>query len=442
MKEANPSDFYEVRPLSLFSSLDEKVVVDLYEPLIGAKAVAVFFTLLNEVSEKEALAKGKEFGSSRVANPKLHSDLYKKTQLSPGEWTAALIALEAVLLVQTYRSNDEKLAYYCYCLFCPKTPKDFFGDALFAGTLQKYVGEAKYEELVQKYNPGYSTPKDFENISEQFIDFFSPDFSDLSYAEAVRKSGGESTPVVQTYFDRNIFFQRLLAKDYRFNRFSLSEEELKKVQQLSALYSYDESTMADIVADHFDFKKPCGKRLDMNGFSKDCADNVKFAYLHSPTIGSQRVVVKGDTEFAQEIRKMERLTPVAFLCDRQGGNKPAKGDLLLLEELTSEMGLTNPACNALVYYLLKKHDNALFPRLAEKLGASLVREKIVTAIDALNYLDKDNIIKTKTSDSATTASADSNGEIPSSPDESGEDEKPMSDEDFKKMMDGIGKKKK
>jgi replication initiation and membrane attachment protein len=417
MKEANPSDIYEVRPLSLFTSLDEKVVVDLYEPLIGAKAVAVFFSLLAE--EPGVISK--------------HADLYAKTQLAPGEWLAAVTALEAVSLVETYRGSADHYAYYCYCLYAPKSPKDFFDNALFAGTLQKYLGAEKCDALSKKYAIGFEAPKDFEDISESFVDFFAPDFSDPSYAAGLRSSGAQRTLEAKVGFDRNVFLKRLLEKDPRFTPYSLTKEEMLKVERLSGLYSYEEGTMADLVSDHYVFQKNAGKRLDYAGLSKDCADSIKLGYqkIQAP----RKSEIHGDSSWANSIRSMESLTPVEFLTGLQKGNKPAKSDLLLLNELTVEMGLSAPVCNALIFYVLTKNDNVLSARLAEKIAGSLVREGIVTAIDAMNYF-------TRTSKKSSPKPVE---KVIEAPKEVVKEEAPadtMSDEEFKKMMDGIGKRKK
>jgi replication initiation and membrane attachment protein len=415
MKEANPSDFYEVRPLSLFSSLDEKVVVDLYEPLIGAKAVAVYFSLLSE--EPGVLGK--------------HSDLYSKTQLAPGEWLAALTALEAVSLVETFRGTADHYAYYCYCLYSPKSPKDFFDNALFAGTLQKYVGPEKCDALAQKYAIRFEAPKDFEDISESFVDFFSPDFSDPSYADGLRSSGAKRTLEAKVGFDRNVFIKRLLEQDPRFTPYSLTKEEMLKVERLSGLYSYDESTMADLVADHFFFEKSAGKRLDYTGLSKDCADSIKLGYqkVQAP----QKSEVHGDSSLARSIRSMESLTPVEFLTGLQKGNKPAKSDLLLLNELTVEMGLSAPVCNALIFYILTKNDNVLSARLAEKIAGSLVREGISTALDAMNYF-------TRTSKKSPQKAPEKVAEAPKEIVQEEASADTMSDEEYRKMIAEIEKK--
>jgi replication initiation and membrane attachment protein DnaB len=99
------------------------------------------------------------------------------------------------------------------------------------------------------------------------------------------------------------------------------------------------------------------------------------------------------------------------------------------------MGLSAPVCNALIFYVLTKNDNVLSARLAEKIAGSLVREGIVTAIDAMNYF-------TRTSKKSSPKPVE---KVIEAPKEVVKEEAPadtMSDEEFKKMMDGIGKRKK
>jgi replication initiation and membrane attachment protein len=370
MKEVSPSDIFEVRPLSLLGGLDQNYLVDLYEPLIGAMGFSLYETLVS------------------YANGELyrHDDAFMHTGLTNGQWQDTLSALEAVGLVRTYRQAGDKFVMFVYCLYAPKTPGEFFDNALFAGTLLKYVGKDQYERLAKKYSV-QSSPKDFEDVSETFSAYFNPDFSDPSYASSIRIAGTRLSGREKTIFDRNVFLSALHAIDNRYNSLAFGKEEFLKIERLSTLYSYDESTMADFVNDHYSFSRSLGNRLDYRSLASDCADGVHLSYLH-PTAPKKETKVEGDGSFSKVIKEMENLTPVQFLCLLQKGNKPAKADLDLLTELTVEMGLAPSVCNALVFYILTKNDNVLSRKLTEKVAASLVREGVENALDAMNYFTK------------------------------------------------------
>jgi replication initiation and membrane attachment protein len=200
MKDLSPSDLFEIRPQSLFSSRDSDYLYDFYAPMIGLKAVSLFFALLHE-------APGETIS---------HEAFLSKNQSSIGEMVASLNALEAVGLVASYEKKGDKFAYFIYCLYAPKTPKEFFDNVLFIGTLRKYLDNDKINALAKKYAL-LPPPSDFEGVSMSFRDYFSPDYSDPTYQAPSPTSGGRKTGAIQTGFDKNAFLKAILAKDPRFH---------------------------------------------------------------------------------------------------------------------------------------------------------------------------------------------------------------------------------
>lgn len=363
-------DLFETRRLSLFSDKDLSFVKDLYLPLIGAKAYAVYSALL-----------GNEGGVVLS-----HEKLLRNLQLSPGEFVSAVAALEATGLVVTYLASDDKTRLFSYCLYAPLSPKAFFADPLFAGTLRKYIGKDDCEALAKKYALD-CLPLDYMNVSESFISYFSPDFHDKSYGESLLSSGSSSTSDPVLPFESSAFISHLHESDPRFSLESFSKEELSKLSRYAALYGYNAEAMGDFAKDCYSFTKPYGKRLDFYALAKACQDNIRFSYLKNTPV-AQKAPVKGDSSLARTIRAMQRLTPASFLSHLQKGNKPAPSDLELVRELVVDMGLTPEVANALVFYVLTKKDNTLPKAYTEKIAGSLVREGIVTALDAMNYFTK------------------------------------------------------
>src|SRR5574344_1884046 len=190
MKDLSPSDLFEIRPQSLFSSSDTDYPYDFYAPMIGLKAVSLFLALLHE-TPGETLS---------------HDAFLSKNQSSVGEMVVSLSALEAVGLVGSYLKKGEKFNYFIYCLYAPKTPKEFFDNVLFIGTLRKYLDNDKIEALSRKYAL-LPLPNDFANVSEGFRDYFSPDFDDPVFQEETPKTGGRKTGAIQTGFDKNAFLR-------------------------------------------------------------------------------------------------------------------------------------------------------------------------------------------------------------------------------------------
>lgn len=367
MRELSPSDLFEVRRMSLFSSLDETVLFDFYLPILGGKALS-FFLALTHLGLDESYS---------------HEAFLKNCQGSVGEFSAALSGLEAIGLIRSYVKPSASFHYYVYCLYAPRSPKDFLGNELLVGTLKKYLDNDKIGALQQKYQTSALPDGDYSEVSETFRGFFAPDLNDPAYRNAGLTTGGRTSGPLQTGFDRNVFLKALLGKDPRMSTESFSAEEMVKIARLATLYSYNEEAMADFAYEAFSFARPQGSRLNLSLLEKACQENLRFAYLHQAS--AKKSEVHDDSALARTIRKMDSFTPVQFLSYLQKGNKPAQSDLELLQRLTVEMGLSSGVCNALIFYVVTRKEGQLPSKYVEKIAAALVREGIETALDAMNY---------------------------------------------------------
>lgn len=375
------NDLYEIRKLSPLSDFDKKVVIDLYMPLAGSKAIALYFVLF-------------EMDDVKSAN---HEKLLRNTGLSIGEMVASLNALEALSLVNTYLGEGPNYRLFSYCLFAPHSPRTFFDDPLFAGTLSKYIGEEDTKKLAKKYTCD-EKPNGYKNVSMDFLRYFAPDLNDEKYVKSVLSSGGKKTGKTKLDFDFEAFLKALRGIDSRYGPYSLSQEEINYLSRLKALYGYSEETLAYFVNSSFSFYEPIGKRLNKEEINRLCKENIRFDYLKIAAKEERKanILVKGESGFAKTVRRMQTESPMEFLSHLQKGNKLASGDVSLIEELTMDMGLNAETTNALLLYVLLQKDNRLPKSYATKVAASLMREGIETAIDAMNYFSIGNKKKAKT----------------------------------------------
>ena len=152
-------DLFETRRLSSLSDFDAKVVLDLYMPLVGAKAISFYFYLYQNEPET-------------ITN---HEKMLRNTSFTLGEVVAMLSALEAVALIKTFLGESEKFRLFDYCLYAPLSPRAFFGDPLFAGTLESYIGKDDCKKLAKKYSFS-NPPENFKNVSMDFLTYFSKRF--------------------------------------------------------------------------------------------------------------------------------------------------------------------------------------------------------------------------------------------------------------------------
>lgn len=369
-------DYFETKRLSPLSDFDRKVVMDLYMPLVGGKAIAFYFALFQ--NEPEIIT--------------THEKLLRNVDYSVGEAMNALDALEAVALVQTFMLSDKQTRVFTYYLYAPQSPKNFFGDPLFSGTLEEYIGKEDCKALAEKYTYAAKPVKeDGEDISTNFIKHFAIDLNDPKYLSSILNSGGKQSASLKTSFLSDVFIEKLKDIDERYSVKSFSKEELDFISSLQGLYGYSEETLADFTNRSFSFSRRLGQKVDRDSLKRMCQENAHLSYLKMKDPSLERKtnlsLVKGDSSVAKTLRSMQKMTPVEFLTRLQKGNRPAQSDLKLLEDL-NEMGLNGEVTNALVFYVLAKNNFSLSRAYTEKVAASLVRAGIETAQDAWNYFNQ------------------------------------------------------
>ena len=123
------NDMFEVRINSLLADYDRDTIANLYQPIIGYAAVAIYFTLWSEANVQRILS----FSS--------HEQLFARMKIAPGNFIEARKILEGVGLLKTRLEKAPGTNIYHYELSAPKTPERFFEDTLLYGMLIQALGE-------------------------------------------------------------------------------------------------------------------------------------------------------------------------------------------------------------------------------------------------------------------------------------------------------------
>ena len=362
MKALSKADYYQTRWMNGSRLVDEDCLRDLYLPLIHPSAYALYQTLRFDASTLPA------------------SSLLLRLDLTSGEFTKALAPLEAVGLVRTFVEDYQGVHLFVFCLYPPKSVKEFFDDYLLQGTLHGMVGDDVFSSLSAKYKNLNETP-DAEEVSTSFPKVFDQSYPKSYYlsGSALAKERGRAKERLS--FDRGAFLSEIVAQGFRNDLFG--DNEIDSIEKLATLYTVNEKLMAQFVAESLVFNAPVGKKVDMESLKAKCRAAMPFSYLKEKGESSN---VGNGSVMAEKIRFMDSTPPSEYLRIRQGGHKPAQADLKLVERLSLQMGLTDPCINALIDYVLMTHDNTLSPNLVEKIAASLVREGCRSAKDAMDYL--------------------------------------------------------
>lgn len=432
MKEAKPTDSYNVLKESSYSFEDDAYLLDFYAPILSLKAIGVYLALRNEAGEEN----------------KPFSSFYLQYQISEGDFFSSLEGLEAIGLIKTYFLEKSESNSFSFALYSPRSPEEFLSNELLSGTLIRFTNEEYVVSLQKKYALS-PLPEGYQDVSKKFMDQFQLDMSGKLYLSLSSKNSlaGKRCPAISLYFDKRKFLNKMKEERPSFQENVLAKTEYVRIARYASLYAFDEETMASFLLSSrnvFDMNKEYGSRVDFHALEKLCMDNDTHEYLRRKA--GKASEIHGESGVATVIRAMDSMNSVDFLTLLQKGGKPAQNDLKLINTLVVEMGLPENVTNALIFHVLKINDNALVPSYVEGLAATLVRQGVETALDALNYLER-NVKKSRNPQTTTSNKPTFKKQSSSLPKKSlppkqplpSKEEKPVSEEeeDYDAILDNL-----
>lgn len=367
------NDYLDVKLKSLIADYDTETLSNLYQPIIGYAALAVYFTLVSEAKNQE------------ITSVISHNQLLNRLQMSPGDFIEARQRLEAVGLLRSYVEGTGKSKAYYYRLYAPKTPYDFFADVLLYGMLIKVIGETdakRFKTIYQK-----KVDSSGEEITSSFNDVFKPNFNDPSFSKALDgvSASGRRIGKIKSEFNYDLFFEQLYTNS-RIMKEAFTKQDMKEIERLATLNGVGEEDVAYAVSQIYEPLNPKGKHVNFDVLAKMLQDNPSAYYSHITAFKRRAKKKAGDNDLAAKIKFMDQLAPKDYLRLLQSGVEVALSDLRLIDDISKKYSLKNGVINALIDYVLTTNEKVLSRYLCDKLASSMASEKIGTAFDAMQYL--------------------------------------------------------
>ena len=370
------NDYLDVKLNSLIADYDNETICNLYQPIIGYGAVAIYFTLVWEAKNQSL--------TSVIS----HNQLFNRLQIAPGDFIACRKKLEGVGLLKTYLEESTNMKIYHYQIFAPKTPFKFFDDALLFGMLIKAIGDTD----AKRFKTIYSFTSEEEkgtDISSSFIDAYQPNFDDPAFIEATKgiNAIGRRNGKINSEFNYDAFF-RSLSEISQIKSDAFTKKDMKEIERLATLNGIGETDAANAVASIYDPYLGKGKHVDFDKLAKIFQERAAFSTYKNSLFNRSNNTNSGETDLAIKINIMEKYAPKEYLAILQNGSQPAMSDLKIVDDLSKKFRLSNPVINVVIDYVLRINNNILYKGLCEKIAASLAREGVQTTIDAMNYLKR------------------------------------------------------
>ena len=373
-----PADSYVVVNKSLETELDKKIIIDLYQPIIGNSAMSLYFTLLNDLEKNKV-----------ITEDNTHHHLLSVMQISLEEIKIAREKLEAIGLLKTYLKKDH-INNYVYVLYAPLSANNFLNHPILNVVLYNNIGKKEYEKIINSYKVPRITLKEYEEITSKFEEVFTsvPKSNFIVNDSLLTKNTSEIK------FKKEIDFELLITG---INSPFITEKNFTKdikelINNLSYIYNIDVLTMQGLIKSNISEKGIIDKDLlrksarnfyqfENNGNLPNLIYSKQPEHLKTPT---------GDaSKRAKMIYTFENTSPYQFIKSKYKNGKVIQRDLILIEELLVDLKLSPAVVNVLLDYVLKINNQKLTKNYVLTIGSNWKRLGIETVDEAMNACRKE-----------------------------------------------------
>ena len=366
-----PADKFIVINKTIFNDQDRKLLMRLYQPIIGSDAVSLYFNLWSQLDNSEFMS-----------NDYTHHYLINLLGFSIDGFVLAKAKLEAVGLIRTYVKEDS-INNYIYELYSPLNPNDFFSNPILSTLLLSNIGKREYDLILNSFKVPNINLKEYKEVTSSFSDVFSISNTQKDYSTLDLKTRN----INNLAFDIGFDLEECLATipEEMLNLRSVNKGVRELLLKIAFIYDFNLETMSTIIRESINEKNAIDKEKLRTNARKYYTfqnggklPNIIFKcqpeYLRKP---------QGDnSKMAQIIYMFEKTSPYNFLASKIG-TKPSKTDLNVLEHLAVDLDLAPGVINVLLDFVLKTTNNKLNMNYVDAIASQWKRSKIMTVEDAI-----------------------------------------------------------
>ena len=370
-------DVYTVINQTILTEVDRKVLISLYEPIIGSTALSLYFTLWQDLDKNEI-----------ISNDYNHHHLMVILKESLSNILIARKALEAVGLLKTYVKSTDNLNEYLYELYSPLSAYEFFNHPVLSILLLNNIGESEYHTLTEYYKKISISKKEYEEITSSMNETFKSVTPYEKENEEIRKKNKLNINI-SNLIDFDLLNESL--PKGLINDKTLNKRNKELINQLAFVYNVDTIKMAEfvrLVIDNVGI-------IDKDKLISIVRRNYEFNNNGSlPTIVYRtqpehlKTTTSGMTNRDKMIQVFENTKPYDFLKFKNDNMKPSSRDLKLLEHLAIDLGLSPGVINVLIDYAIRVNQGKLNQNYLDAIASSWVRSGVKTVPQAMDAVTK------------------------------------------------------
>lgn len=379
-----PADTYITVNKTILNNEDRLILLKLYEPVIGAIAINLYFTLWANLDTLNIIST--EF---------THHSLMATMRLKLEDILEAREKLEGIGLIKTYY-KEGNVNNYIYELYSPLNPEEFINNPVLSVTLESNVGKREYNKIVKFFKIPKIDLNEYEDITSKFTDIFdSISTSEIDELENIRKVKNIDL-VVDSKIDLNNILS--IIPNEMLNHKTVTNKTKSLIYKLSFIYDLDEEELSELIRNSVNEMRI----IDEEKLRDNCRNYYTFENKNSsPSIIYKkqpeylRKTVSDTSKKAKQIYTFETTSPYEFLTGKNKGVRPSKTELNLIETLLIDYNLTPGVVNVLIDYVLRINDNKLTKNFVTTIASQWKRSNIKTVEAAMELCKKENKSKSK-----------------------------------------------
>ncbi len=374
-----PADTYTVLNKTILNDQDRKLLVMLYQPIIGTTSINLYFTLWSYLDKTELFSE--EW---------THHHLMTSMRIKLIEIEEARKKLEAIGLLRTYLKQGN-INQYIYELYSPVGAYEFFNNPVLSISLYNNIGVTEYEKILEYFKMPRLNLKEYTDITSCFSDVF--EATDMHYFESsiedIRRTNSRKLEL-NAKIDITTIISMI--PEEMLNSKSMTKETKELLYRLSFIYNYNDDEMRELIRNSLSDKRTIDKVLLKKNARKF------YQFEHSGKLPSLlyrnqpeylRKPMGDNSKKAKIIYQFETTTPYDFLLSKYNGAKPTKNDVTILEYLLVDMNLNPGVVNVLVDYVLKINNNKLIRSFVEVIASQWAKSKVETVDSAMSLAEKE-----------------------------------------------------
>lgn len=379
LEQIMPNSIYQVFKALPLTSEGQKSLTYLYQPIIGANAMSLYYHLLGDASD---LAE-QEF---------THLDCLNTLNIGMPDFFAARRRLEGMGLMTVFQKEDPEFGkMFLYQLEEPVNPQRFILDTTYSFLLHQAVGERRFQQIIRRFKPKIIDLSSYVNTTANFtqvygqldLSRFAQEAPQLEFASQSFDAGQTSTlEVADDVLDWDFLSQ--LAQKKFIAKENFTPEFRMQLSIYASLYGYKEMELVELLTQVVALdtglvnSNDLRRLIEKNNAPKALKNQTDLPNVKQSKQRYQQLSQKGFTQRDLNlIKTSEETAPSDFLkaIKQEKNSFVSDSEMRLLKTLVERTPLTNAVINILIHYVLVVQNN------------STLQERFVTTI-AANWSEK------------------------------------------------------